>query len=160
MVILNKRNFYCGALLYDILDHGITAMLIESNDRRSMYQCTTDEGEFMLLMKYATFKTTSQKSYMSWQFSLSPNEIREISRTLSKSECSLQMVLICGDQGIKKCTYAVLNKYDIRKIYEHGIYRFTISIRPHESYFRINLGDGRKKALRIPARRKVGLCED
>lgn len=156
MLTLKRRNFYYGALLADMLGDGVRAVLIKSNDSRGLFQCTTDAGEFALHMKYASNKTSSRTDCMSWNFSLSPNEIRELSSVLADDSRDLKMALICGDEENSKGTYAVLNKQDIRIIREKNVSRLTISIRPRENYFRVNVGGGRGRALRIPARRRIG----
>lgn len=155
MVTLRKSDFYHGSLISDLLNNRKSPILIERNGSRWLYKCTTDSGEFSLFMKTTSGQTMTRSNLRSWRFAFADQEILELNASRTDPTRNMMLALICGNDEMAKTTYALLTREDVNWILDREIIRFTISIRPGESCFRVGLRSRRENALRVPARRRI-----
>lgn len=151
---LKETDFYYGAVLSSLINNHICPALIEGGTDRQIYDFTTDKKDFRLFVKYRSVPVkTKTEGYISWQFSFSESDIREL-KECCNSMNYFSLGLICGDCSIKHGQYAVLHKEDIVKLLESGKTSITIGIKKGEHAFRIFVGGGRTNALQIPSNRQ------
>ena len=151
---LKEADFYYGAVLSTLLNNKITPVLIESGNDRQIYDFTTDSKDFRLIVKYRSYEIkTKKKDYCSWQFNLS-DDIADLKQGM-KSDKKLSLGLVCGKIKLNKSEYAVLHKDEIKEILDSGKESITISRKKGEKAFRISMGGGRQKSMKIESNRYV-----
>lgn len=150
---LKETDFYYGAVLSTLFNNGICPMLIEGGNDRQVYDFTTDYEDFRLFVKYrSTGRQGAKDGYMSWQFSLTDQDIKELKQYVDDDR-HLSLGLICGDQPLNKSQYAVLHKEEIKKVLAANKESLTLSRKKGERAFRLSLGGGRDSSERIPSNR-------
>lgn len=150
---LKEFDFFYGAVLSTLLNKGICPMLVEGNDDRRIYDLTTDKGDFRLFLKYRSLPNQTKKDgYLSWQFSLSPDDKNELMR-FSASSKLLSLGLICGNNDMNKSEYAVLHMDEIQQLIVQEKNSFTISRLKGEKAYRLHIGGGRDQAILIKSAR-------
>lgn len=150
---IKVADFYYGAALSALFNDSnkkkITAALIESDNDRQLYNLTTDNNECRLFIKYRSTKIeTKKEEYNSWLFKLTESDKKEICNIINEGH-NLVLVLVCGVDGFSESELVLLDKEQIKKIIEIGKNSITISRKKHERAYRISVGGGREKAMRV-----------
>lgn len=107
MGVLNKADFYYGALLSELINSGFAPAIFEKGDIRRIYSLSNDHGDFVIYAKYAS-NTSSQNSHtIRWQFSFTDDELDRI-RSFYKSPKQHYFAFICGVNELKGSEIAIL----------------------------------------------------
>lgn len=150
---LKEADFYYGAVLSTLFNNGICPMLIEGGKDRQVYEFSTDYKDFRLFVKYrSSGREGAKDGYMSWQFVLSEQDIKELKKYIADSR-HLAVGLVCGADMLNESQYAVLNKDDIDQVLAADKKSLTLSRKKGERAFRLSLGGGRDSAYLIPSNR-------
>lgn len=149
-------DFYYGSVLSVLFNNkarSIKPALVEGDDRR-VYNIMTDNTEFKLFIKYRTHKQKIKTGrYNSWSFSLSDDNITELSKYLDEG-CNLILALVCGNGGLKESEIALLDKNQVKEIIvSYDKKSITLSRKSQEQSFRISIGGGRDNSIRVRADR-------
>jgi len=91
-------------------------------------------------------------NYRSWQFTFSKEDLDEIFRYLDE-KYNLLLALVCGEEKLHESEYAVLNSEEIKQCFGNNKTSITISRIKGEKAFRISIGGGRSKSIKIPSNR-------
>lgn len=150
---LKESDYYYGAVLSTLLNNKICPVLFESGHDRQIYDCTTDNGNFRLYLKYrSTANSTSTPDYYSWQFVFSKNDIEELQTYLNEKErLPLVLGLICGHTPMAKSHYAVVPEDVLRSILNQGKNSVTISWKKGEQNYRLISDGSRNNAICLKA---------
>ena len=96
---IQVADFYYGAVLSMLFNNHITPALVEGDEKRQVYNLTTNTGESRLFIKYRADKQdTKSKGYNSWTFNLSDRDKAEVQTYLDEGY-NLVLALVCGYQG-------------------------------------------------------------
>ncbi len=148
---LLESDFYYGAILSTLLNNGICPMLIEGGTDRQVYDFTTNEKDFRMFAKYRSSPIkTKTEGYYSWQFVFSNKDMDEIRKYLTSGK-ELSIGLVCGTDSLNQSQYAVLKRETIEELINQGKTSVTLSRKKGEHSFRISIGGGREKSLKIKA---------
>ena len=156
MAKVKVADFYHGAalsVLFNNSNRKVTAALIESDDNRQVYGLMTDNSECRLFIKYRSDKQDIKTGdYNSWVFSLTERDKSEIEIFIGEGY-NLILALVCGVEGLAESELALLDKEQVKELFEMGKDSITISRRKHEHAYRISIGGGRENALQVAANR-------
>lgn len=153
MARIKVADFYYGAVLSMLFNNHINPALLESSADRQVYDLLTNKGDLRLFIKYrADRQKTNTPDYYSWVFTLTGNDIIEISNYLEAGH-NLVLALVCGVAGLSESEIALLDKNEIRQIIELQKSSVTISRRKNERSFRIAVGGGRNNSIQVKANR-------
>lgn len=151
---LIRADFYYGAVLANLINRHINPALIEGDNRRRVYNFTTNKNDFRLFVKYRRAPSSvNPDGHRSWQFVFSPSEIQELTENCKQEKGIFTLCLVCGDVDIKKSQYAVLDQENIKKLLDWRKSSITLSLRRGEHAFRLSVGGGRSNAMQIPTNR-------
>lgn len=148
-----EADFYYGAVLSALCNKKICPMLIDGETDRQVYECTTDDTEFRLFVKYRSKGRLGIKNgYTSWTFVFSPDDVTELKKYIADGQY-LSLGLVCGMKQFNNSEYAVLHKEEIQGILDAGKTSLTVSRKKGEKAFRISMGGGRENAMQVPSDR-------
>ena len=152
MANLKEADFYYGSVLSRLLCRNINPAIVENGNDRQIMKFTTNQGDFIMFLKYRSKPVTKKDGYRSWEFTFSANDLTELRQFLSQP-IHLSLGLVCADDKLDTSEYAVLHKTDIQSIFVLGKTSFTISRKKGEHAYRVFIGGGRSKAILIPSNR-------
>lgn len=94
-VRVNKSDYYYGAFLSKVLDSGSTTALVTKDGNRGVYRISTDNGEYIIYMKYLT----NQQDDLLWNFSFTKDNFDEIKEYMKADE-KLMFGFICSYESL------------------------------------------------------------
>lgn len=145
-------DFYYGAVLSMLFSHGIKPALIENGHDRQVYDFTTDNASFRLMVKYRGEKIDTKKpDYSSWVFNISAEQ-KEIRQYINEGK-NLILALVCGTAELGDSQLAVLDSEQLTQILDKGKTSFTINIKKGERAFRIPFDNDRENGIKVKCNR-------
>jgi hypothetical protein len=153
MAKIKVSDFYYGAVLSVLFNNHINPALVEGDDKRQVYDITTNNGNFRLFMKYRADKQDIKtEDYNSWVFVLTEKDKNEIMGYINSGH-NLLVTLVCGAGRLAESEIAILNKDEIKELIDMQKTSITISRMKGERAFRISVGGGRDNAMQIKTNR-------
>lgn len=148
MAKLKVADFYYGAVLSMLFNNRVTPALIESGEDRQVYDFTTNHKDFTLFVKYRTNNTLLEnENYYSWTFDIS-QDYQEMQTYINEGK-SLLLALVCGKSDLGESELAIIPEKNLLEIFARGKRNITISRIKGERAYRISVGGGREKAIKI-----------
>jgi hypothetical protein len=146
MGVLNKADFYYGALLSGLINSGFTPAIFEQEENRRIYSVTADAGDFMIYSKYVSNPLPRQvEDVQLWQFSFSHDEIEKI-RHFNDGNKKHYFALICGKKSFKGSEIAMLSLTEAKECldpnYARDSYRISVKVEKGKHGIRV-YGTGR-----------------
>lgn len=155
---IKLADFYYGAVLSMLFNRKVNPALVESDDKRQIYNIATNNGEYLLYIKYRSDKSNLKtQDYNSWQFVLSDGEVEEIKEIIN-SDKNFQMVLVCGLKNLSKSEVAVIGKDEISKIFDLDKSSFTISRKKNGRVYRVFIDGSRATAMQVRSNTFDNIC--
>ena len=153
MATIKVADFYYGSVISMLLNNGIKPVLIEGNDDRQIYDFTTNQVSSRLFVKYRADKQpTTTENYNSWMFSFTQSDLDELHQFIDVG-IKLVLALVCGSKNLSDSELALLDNDDVKQILDKGKSSITISRCKGERKYRISVGGGRSKSMRINCNR-------
>lgn len=147
MCKFKTADFYYGAALSMLLNHGITPKLFENTANRRIYRVTTDNSKFNLLLKYRSNKYINSGNYSGWSFSVT--EDKDLLEDYIKKGEKFYVALICGDDNPSDSRLVFLDPNDVQQLFANNKSTFAITIRKGERFFRIPKNNRRDEGIKI-----------
>lgn len=153
MAEIKVADFYYGSAISVLLNKGINPALIEGGEDRQIYDITTNHGDARLFVKYRTEKQeVKTPNYNSWMFNLTSSDIIELKHFL-QNDLTVILALVCGSSDLADSELAFLSNSEVEQILSLGKGSISISRKKGEKKYRIPIGGGRDKSIKVNCNR-------
>ncbi|NUK29314.1 hypothetical protein HT574_04105 [Parageobacillus sp. VR-IP] len=172
MATIYKRDYFYGALLFALVNGGLTPALFEKpSDNRQIYEVTTNQNSYIIYTKYNTSPTGSKD--FTWSFPFSDNELEEIIKIYHENNKKKEFIFafICGQKQLSGYNQVIAIVYwdeflecvDIEKEQIRGTARLSVKAVKGSPWLRIygskraDMLDGKDNMIKIERDRLADL---
>lgn len=134
---IKKSDFYYGSVLATLFSHNVVPALVENGESRRIYKFTTNNGDFILVVKYRASTNTSNPDSKSWTFIIK-DDISTLTEFIN-SKTNVLLALVCATEDLKNSELACLDSMDIKNILFSKKESITISRKRNKKFFKISV---------------------